>query len=385
MDTLGVGIIGFGFIGKVHTYGYRNIPLFYDPMPVRTKLVGVADVAPGRAQQAALDNGFEFGTDDWRELIDRDDIHIIDICSPNSQHLEQILAALAAGKHVYCEKPLVVGDEEARKVAAALDSYRGTGQMTFQYRFFPATLRAKQLIDEGFLGNVISFRAGFLHSGSVDASKPMGWKQMKSECGGVLQDLGSHIIDLMEHLVGPFDRISAQTNILYPFRPNSKGEMIPVEADDHALMMMRLPNGAMGTIEASKIATGAEDELFFEIHGDQGALRYRQMDTNYLEAYDMRESEHPIGGQRGWRKIATVNRYEKPASGFPTPKFSVGWMRAHMHCQYTFLNAIATGQPAEPSLQWGLHLREILSVAEVSAETGQWMTLPQRTLASSST
>jgi len=375
MQTLGVGVIGFGFIGKVHTYGYLNMPLFYDPMPVRTKLVGVATSRQETAQKAAAQGGFEFGTADWRELIARDDIQIINICSPNSQHTEQILAAIAAGKHIYCDKPLVVGEEAIARVEAALRDYRGIGQMTLQYRFYPPTLHAKQLIEEGFLGNVISFRAAYLHSGSVDATKPMGWKQLRSEGGGVLQDLGSHVVDLMDYLIGPIESTLTQTRILYPQRPNQRGEMVPVEADDQMLMLARLSNGAMGTIEASKIASGAEDELRFEIHGDQGALRFNLMDANYLGAYDLREPEMPLGGQRGWKKIATVQRYAKPA-GFPGPKFGIGWIRGHMHCLYTFLNAIATGQPAEPTLQRGLHLQRMLAAAERSAAAHTWEQMP---------
>ena len=376
MQTLGVGVIGFGFIGKVHAYGYLNMPLFYDPLPVRTKLVGVATSRPETARKAAAQGGFEFGTDNWRDLIARDDIHIINICSPNSQHAEQLLAAMAAGKHIYCDKPLVVGAEAIERVASALHTYRGIGQMTLQYRSYPPTLRARQLLDDGFVGNVISFRAAYLHAGSVDPAKPMGWKQLKSEGGGVLQDLGSHIVDLMDYLIGPIESTLTETRILYPRRPNQHGELVPVEADDQMLMLARLHNGAIGAIEASKIATGAEDELRFEIHGDKGALRFNLMDPNYLEAYDLREAETPLGGQRGWRKIATVQRYAKPA-GFPGPKFGIGWIRGHMHCLYTFLCAVAAGQHAEPSLQRGLHLQRMLAAAEQSAATHAWQDVPR--------
>ena len=371
MDTLGVGIIGFGFIGKVHAYGYRNIPLYYAPVPVKTKLVGVATSRPETAAKAIEQGGFEFGTDDWRELIARDDIRIINICSPNSLHADQLIAAMAVGKHIYCDKPLVVTQEEARRVAEAMQNWSGIGQMTLQYRFYPATLRARQLIEEGFLGDVISFRAIYLHSGSVDPNKPMGWKQLKSEGGGVLQDLGSHVVDLMDYLIGPFDSVLTETRILYEKRPNQQGQIVPVEADDHFVMMVKLPSGALGSIEGSKIATGAEDELRFEIHGDRGALRFNLMDPNYLEAYDLNEPEGPIGGQRGWRRIATVQRYEKPG-GFPGPKFGIGWIRGHMHCLHNFLNAIATGQPPQPSLERGLELRRMLAIAAESAASRTW-------------
>jgi len=376
MDTLGVGIISFGFMGKVHTYNYKSMPLFYDPLPVRTRLVGVAEIDKARANKAVEQGGFEFGTDNWRELIERDDIHIIDICSPNSLHAEQLLAAIAAGKHIYCDKPLVVGEENMKRVEEALKSYTGIGQMAFQYRFFPATMRAKQLIDEGFCGNIVSFRANYLHSGSVDPKKPMGWKQLKSEGGGVLQDLGSHILDVVNHLIGPIDGTLTQTHILYPERPNAKGELETVEADDIMLMIARLQNGAIGAIEASKIATGAEDELSFEIHGDKGALRFHCMNPNYLEAYDLRDPEAPLGGTRGWNKIACVQRFEKPGGGFPGPKFGIGWIRAHMHAHFNFLQAIAAGAQPSPSLYEGIYLQRMLAAAQRSMDTNSWVKMP---------
>lgn len=375
MDTLGVGIIGFGFIGKAHTYGYLNIPLFYDPLPVKTRLVGVATAHPDSARKAVEQGGFSFGTTDWHELIAHKDIDIINICTPNSQHQAQLLAAMEAEKHIYCDKPLVVGDDAITALGAALPNYHGIGQMTLQYRFYPPTLHAKQLIEAGFLGNVLSFRAAYLHAGSVDPLKPMGWKQLKSEGGGVLQDLGSHVLDLIDHLIGPVKEVCAETRILYPQRPNAQGVMTQVEADDQMLMLARLANGAMGTIEASKIATGTEDELRFEIHGDQGGLRFNLMEANYLEAYDLREPEAPLGGQRGWRKIATVQRFSAPAS-FPTSKCSIGWLRGHQHCLYTFLNAIATGVPAEPTLQRGLHLQKKLAAVARSANSKSWVAMP---------
>ena len=375
MSELGVGIIGFGFIGKVHAYGYQNMPLFYDPPPLATRLVGVATSRAETARAAAKAGGFEFGTADWRELIARQDIQIINICSPNSLHCEQLLAAIEAGVHIYCDKPLVVTEEEADRIEAALRCYGGIGQMTLQYRFYPATLRAKQLIEEGYIGEVIGFRAAYLHAGSVDPHKPMGWKQLKSEGGGVLRDLGSHVLDLIDHLIGPLEGVLAKTRILYERRPNQGGEMVPVEAEDQVLIWTSLPNGALGSIEASKIATGTEDELRFEIHGDRGALRFNLMQPNYLEAYDLREAGQPLGGQRGWRRIATVQRYPQPG-GFPGPKFSVGWIRGHIHCLHGFLSSVAEGRQGEPSLRRGIHLQRMIAAAQRAAETGEWQQIP---------
>ena len=203
----------------------------------------------------------------------------------------------------------------------------------------------------------------------------MGWKQLKSEDGGVLQDLGSHIVDLMDHLIGPFKKVFGQTRILYAQRPDREGNMTAVEADDMVAMMVELPNRTIGTIEASKITTGAEDELKFEIHGDRGALRFNSMDPNYLDAYDLSAPDAPLGGERGWQRIACVQRYDRPA-GFPGPKFSIGWIRAHVHSLYSFLESIATGKPARPSLLDGLRLQRMLSAVEKSAQTQTWQPLP---------
>ncbi|NLD72568.1 MAG: Gfo/Idh/MocA family oxidoreductase [Chloroflexi bacterium] len=380
MDApLGVGLIGFGYIGKVHAYGYRTMPLFYDPLPVPTRLVGVATSRPETARRAAEQGGFAFGTADWRDLLDRDDIHIIDIASPNHLHLEQLLAAIAANKHIYCDKPLVVTAEEAARVEEALAGYRGIGQMTLQYRFYPATLRAKQLVDEGLLGNLIGLRGAYLHAGSVDPERPMGWKQLASAGGGVLRDLGSHILDLVDHLVGPFDRVLAETRVLYPTRPlpgaeGEPGERVDVEAEDQVLMWLQAPNGALGTLEASKIATGAEDELRFELHGDRGALRFNLMEPNHLEAYDLRDPDAPLGGHRGWKRIDTVQHYGG-ASILPSGKAAVGWMRGHLHCLYHFLQGVAAGEQPEPSLQAGVRLQRMLDAAERAAQSGAWQDL----------
>ncbi len=375
MKTLGVGVIGFGFIGKVHTYGYTNIPLFYDPAPVATRLVGVATSRKETAEKARVQGCFEFGTDDWRELIERDDIQIINICSPNSQHLDQVVAAMKAGKHIYCDKPLVVGSDAIKQIETAMLHYHSTFQMTLQYRFYPPTLLAKKMIDEGFLGEILSFRAIYLHSGSVDANKKMGWKQLKSEGGGVLQDLGSHILDLMDHLIGPISEVLAQTRIIYPQRPDATGKMVDVEVEDHMIMLAKLSTGAMGTIEASKIATGSEDDMRFEIHGSKGALRFNLMDTSHLEAYDLRDHSNPLERSSGWQKIATVQRYESRA-GSPDPRFGIGWMSGHMHCLYSFLRSIADGTLAQPSLQRGIQLQKMLASVQESAETSTWTKLP---------
>jgi predicted dehydrogenase len=367
---LGVAILGFGFIGKVHAYAHLNIPLFYDPPPLRTRLVGVATSNEKSAAKAKNLLSFHIATTDQLSLINRDDVEIVHICTPNDLHCEALLAAIRANKHIYCDKPLTATAEEAETVAAALAGYKATGQMTFNYRFLPATMRAKQLVDEGRLGKISHFRGAYLHAGSVDRNRPLNWKADIAHGGGVLNDLGSHIIDLLWHLLGPLQPMHAVTRVWTKERANAAdpSHKIARVGEDFVMVTMQTADGAPGVIEASKIATGAEDELRFEIHGEKGALRFNLMEPNWLEFGDQTDPDAPLGGRRGWKRIATVGRYEKPG-GFPSPKNTIGWERGHMHCVYSFLDAIARGRPAEPSLMHGVEMQRLLGrIATMAVE-----------------
>jgi predicted dehydrogenase len=366
---LGVALLGFGFIGKVHAYGHVNIPLFYDPPPVRTRLVGVATSGPASAAKARAALRLETDTSNQIELIHRDDVHIVHVCTPNDLHAEALLEAIRLNKHIYCDKPLTATLEEAERVAAALPGYRGTSQMTLQYRFWPATLRARQLMDEGRIGAVTHFRGAYLHAGSVDRSKPLNWKADASRGGGALNDLGSHILDLMQHLLGPLEPIHAIKRVWSKDRRelSDPSRKIAEVGEDFILVTLRTADGAPGVIEASKIAAGAEDELRFEIHGERGALRFNLMEPNWLDFCDLTRADSPRGGERGWTRIATVSRYEKPA-GFPGPKQPIGWMRGHMHCLHHFLEAVARGLPGDPGLPVGVELqRKLDRIARLAA------------------
>ncbi|MBQ6351921.1 MAG: Gfo/Idh/MocA family oxidoreductase, partial [Lentisphaeria bacterium] len=275
-----VGMIGFGFIGKVHAYGHLNLPLFYDQQEFRSRITHICTGHPESARKGCGQIGAEHAVTDFREITENPDIDIVDICTPNHLHCEAVLSAIRNGKHIYCDKPLTQNLADAEKIAAALKDYRAIGQMTLQNRFFPATLRAKQLIDAGRIGEILEFRGQYLHSGSADPKAPYKWKL----AAGVVNDLGSHILDLMNHLIGPFAAISAVTHIAYPERP-AAGEperLVKVEAEDNMLATVRLANGAFGHISASKIATGVEDGFGFEIHGSRGALRWEPMNLDKL-------------------------------------------------------------------------------------------------------
>ncbi|MDO4867852.1 MAG: Gfo/Idh/MocA family oxidoreductase [Clostridia bacterium] len=371
MRTIGVGIIGWGFMGKTHAQALRSLPLFYPNAGFEVALRCVCARHLENAEAAARAAGFEHFTDDYRELLAREDIDVVSICTPNDQHEEMALAAIRAGKHVYIDKPLAVTAQSAARIAAAAAESPVLTRMVFNNRYLPATLRAKQLVEEGRIGEVLTFSARYLHSGSIDPEKPIGWKQQLQ--GGVVLDLGSHALDLLTWLVGMPRRVLCKTFTLYADRPTRDGGREQALSEDHAQMVLELENGAVGSVEASKIATGSNDELTLEVRGTKGALRWSSMDINWLYFYDNTLPEADYGGLRGFTQIECVGRYPAPGGKFLPPKNSVGWERGHLHCYYTFLDAVARGVPAEGDIGDGARLQALMEALRRSAETNAWI------------
>ncbi len=304
------------------------------------------------------------------------DIDIVHICTPNAFHKEMVIKALQAGKHVYCDKPLTTSYGDAQEILSVLSSVDVVHQMAFHNRFFPAVMRAKQLIKEGRLGRILSFHAAYLHSGSVDPHKPIGWKLDSAlGGGGVLFDLGSHVLDLIYHLIGEYQSILASNTIIYPRRPAPDGRMVDITAEDLCYMLVKMKNQSTGIIEVSKIATGTEDELRFVIYGDKGAVKFNLMDPNYLDFYDNTRPDKPIGAEKGFTRIQTVQRYPEPGGSFPPPKLSIGWIRGHVHCLYNFLQCVHEGRQADPSIREGAYIQYVMEKAYESNEKACWITL----------
>jgi len=377
MKTLNVGLVGCGFIGKVHAYGYLTLPLFYEGLPLRARITHVCASRPKSAERARGQLGADAAVTDFRLITENDAIDVVHICTPNHLHKEALLSAMANGKHIYCDKPLVADETEAEEIADALPAYRGTAQMTLQNRFFPATIRAKQLLASGALGPLLEFRFAYLHAGSANPDAPLKWKLTEEAGGGVIADLASHVLDLAHHLLGELTSLTATTHIAYPDRPSATdpARRVAVTTEDSVMMLVSAA-GASGTIVASKIATGVEDELRFEIHGQRGALRFNSMEPHFLEYFDAAAPDQPCGGVHGWTRIATGQRYPSPASAFPGPKFSMGWMRAHAACLANFLHTIAEGRPGDPGLEQGIHIQRLIECVRLSAREGQWVKCP---------
>ncbi len=206
----------------------------------------------------------------------------------------------------------------------------------------------------------------------------MKWKLTAAAGGGVIADLAAHVLDLIDHLIGPLRSLTAATHIAYPQRPSlsDPASILSVDAEDCVTLLARMPSGALGTIEATKLATGSEDELRLEIHGSRGALRFNGMDPHHLEFHDATADDGPQGGFRGWNRIDTGQRYGSPAASFPSPKAAMGWLRTHAACLANFLEAVADGRPAEPGLQQGIRVQQMIDCVRRSAAEGRWVDVP---------
>jgi predicted dehydrogenase len=237
-------------------------------------------------------------------------------------------------------------------------------------------MRAKQLIEEGFLGNVINFRAQYFHSSYLDPEKPMSWRLTQEESGGgALVDLGAHVIDLMLHLVGPFRRVMAQTKTFFPVRPGGKGgTKAEVKVDDHAQLLIELQSGGVGIIEVSRVAQGTTEDLNFEIHGDQGAMKFNVMDPSWLYVYDGRDPKKPLGGTHGYKQIQTMHSY--PSNTIPGGRSMVNFMGMHANSQYQMIRAGIGLQPPSPDTRDGYLVQQVLDASYRSARDEGWVIFP---------
>jgi predicted dehydrogenase len=378
MKRLRIGIIGYGGIGRVHGMAYRNIPFHYGLSADSIDIAGVATSRSETARRAAEELGCDFWTADYRELLARGDIDLVDCCIPNHKHEEIVTAAALAGKHIYCEKPLAMTVAEGQRMVAAAQRAGVKTQMTFNFRFFPALIRARQLIEDGFLGRVFSFRGRYYRSSYISYDKPLSWRLSKKVAGGgALFDLGSHILDTIYFLLGEFGSVQAALDTLIKERPVAPGanDKAAVDVDDIALLHLRQANGTLGLVEISRMGTGLPNDLQIEIFGDKGALRFSATDPSWLEVYDLRDAGDPLGGMRGFRKLETVQRYQ----GQKAPDWSMPphFVRTHAECQYQFLRAVAEDLPSSPTLAEGLLVQEVMEAAVRSSDEGRWVSVAE--------
>ena len=368
-----IGLLGFGFMGKTHAFSVSNLPYYCGDLPFRAVIRGVCTRSMEKSQAVAEEFGFAVATDDENVLINDPEIDVIDICTPNILHADTVRRALAAGKHVYCEKPLADNLQSAEEMAALAAASDRICTVVFNNRHLSAVRRAKEIIDEGRLGRILSFDFHYLHNSCTDPDRKADWKQTADVCGkgGVLFDLGSHIIDLAVYLCGELESVIGKSQIAFETRADANGNPWRTDAPEAFYMLATAKNGARGTITASKLTMGTNDDLGFTIYGTKGALKFSLMDPNYLGFYDNTASHTSYGGDAGFTRIECVGRYPAPAGAFPSPKAAQGWLRGHVMGMYSFLNAVYLGRQDEPTFAHGAYVQRVMDAAMRSDATGR--------------
>ncbi|GAA3319356.1 Gfo/Idh/MocA family protein [Arthrobacter ramosus] len=364
--TLGVAAIGYAFMGKAHSNAWRNVGSFFDVPAFEQKVLVGRD--PEQVARAAARYGWSESATDWRSVLERDDVHIVDICAPGWMHAEIAIAALEAGKHVLVEKPLAntLAEAEAMTDAARAARARGIQSMIgFNYRRVPALALAKELIAEGRLGTVRHVRAAYLQDWLVDPDSPMTWRLNKETAGsGALGDIASHAIDQVLFLLG--DTVTEVSGRLHTFVDSRPGPDGPeqVTVDDAAWATLTLASGAVASVEVSRMATGRKNSLTMEIYGDKGSLLFDLESINELGFMD---ATVPVREQ-GFRRIL-VNEPDHPYMDAWWPQGHViGWEHTFTHEIRDFLTAVATGTPPTPSFEDGLAVQQVLAAIEESAD-----------------
>ncbi len=387
--ALQVAMVGHAFMGAAHSQAWRVAPRFFD-LPLAPAMHVVVGRDAGRAQDAAERLGWAESATDWREVVARDDVDLVDICTPGHTHAEIAIAALAAGKHVLCEKPLANTVAEAEEMAAAAERAAADGvraMVGFTYRRVPAVALARRLVQEGRIGQVRQVRAVYLQDWIADPEAPLSWRLDKELAGsGALGDIGAHAVDLAQFVTG--DRLVEVSGHLETFvkeRPvaagdtagtlgggGASGERGPVTVDDAALFLARFAGGAIGTFEATRFATGRKNALRLEVNGSQGSLAFDFEDMNVLELFDATEPDETAG----FRRILVTEPGHPYVSAWWPAGHGLGYEHGFTHQVVDLVGAIAAGTDPHPTFAEGLQVQRVLAAVEQSSSTRTWQEIP---------
>lgn len=384
--TLNVGMIGYSFMGAAHSQAWRTAPHFFE-LPLVPAMSAVAGRNADAVAAAATRLGWSSTETSWRALVDRDDIDLVDICTPGDTHAEIAIAALEAGKHVLCEKPMAntVAEAEAMADAADAAAARGVRSMVgFTYRRVPAIALARQLVTDGRVGTIHHVRAQYLQDWIVDPEAPLSWRLLKDKAGsGALGDIGAHIIDLAQFITG--DLITEVCGRLETFvdeRPLSvehsglsgtaSHERGAVTVDDAATFLATFASGAIGVFEASRFANGRKNAIRIEINGSLGSIAFDFEDMNLLHFYD--GTDDPAIA--GFRRILVTEPVHPYVEAWWPPGHLLGYEHAFTHQVVDLLNSIHHGVDPTPSFRDGLQIQRVLAAVETSSDTRSWQQIP---------
>ena len=373
--TLNIGLIGYGFMGRAHSNAYCQVNHFFD-LDHRPVLKAACARQEDKLQDFAQRWGWESTETDWRRLIERDDIDVIDICTPNSTHHDIAIAAAEAGKMVLCEKPLAMNAIEAHAMMDAIEKAGVANMAWFNYRRVPAIALARQIVAEERLGQIFHYRAQYLQDWTIDPELEMSgatlWRLDKDLAGaGVTGDLISHSVDTALWLNGPITAVSAMTEIFIKERAVQGQPEVrrPIEIDDACQFLCRFANGSIGNFEATRYARGRKNFNTLEINGADGSIYFDLEDPHRLQFYDHGDASHLTG----WRSIHATNFEHPYMDHYWVPGCTIGYEHTFINALADFLTGLEEGEPAHPTFRDALATQVVLDAVVESAESGQWV------------
>jgi predicted dehydrogenase len=368
-----VGLIGYGFMGRTHSNAYCQVNHYFD-LPYKPVLKAVCARDAAKVKPFADKWGFESTETDWRKLVERKDIDLVDICAPNNVHAEIAMAAAKAGKMILCEKPLAMTGPEGLKMVEAVEKAKVPNMVWYNYRRVPAVTFAKQLIDEGKLGRIFHYRAKFLQDWTISADLPQGgaglWRLDVAAAGsGVSGDLLAHCIDTAMWLNGPIATVNAMTETFVKERKhNLTGKVEKVGIDDACAFLARFDNGSLATFESTRYARGHKALYTFEINGEHASIFWDLHDLHRLQYFDHRDD----GPVRGWRSIHITDGEHPYMGKWWVPGLQIGYEHTFVHQIADFLEALGKGQPAMPDFRDAYRTQLVLDAVLDSAKKHKW-------------
>ena len=376
---LNIGLVGYGFMGRTHSNAFLQTNRFFDT-PYDPVLKAVCARNAERVRSFAANWGYESTETDWRALVERTDIDLVDIASPNDTHAEIAVAAARAGKMVMCEKPLGRTATESEAMVTAVESARVPNMVWYNYRRVPAVMLLKQLIDEGRLGTIFHYRAKFLQDWTISRDLPQGgeglWRLDVAVAGsGVTGDLLAHCIDTALWLNGSISEVTAMTKTFVKERKhNLTGRVEPVGIDDASAFLCRFENGSLATFEATRYARGHKALYTLEINGEHGSAMWDLHDLHRIQWFDHRDE----GRLRGWRSIHVTDGDQPYMKHWWVPGLQIGYEHTFIHQFADFLQALAADRSAAPTFRDALATDDVTDSVLRSAKTGRWEKVPSR-------
>jgi predicted dehydrogenase len=376
--SLKVGLVGAGFMGRTHSNAYHQVRRFF-PAEAGAELVAVCSRDEARARAFATQWGFASYETDWRKLVERDDIDLIDIASPNDTHAEIAAAAAQSGKMVACEKPLGRTLAEARRMVEAVERAGVASMIWYNYRRVPALALAKEMIEHGRLGRIYHSRYKFLQDWTMSADLPQGgagtWRLDSALAGsGVTGDLLAHCIDAAQWLVGPLAEVSGVTEVFIHERVHAlSGKREAVTAEDASLFLARFADGSLASFEATRFARGHKAAFTLEINGEHGSVAWDLHDLHRLQF----TSHLDDGDVRGWRSIHVSDGDHPYMSAWWVPGLQIGYEHTFVHQVADFLRGLRTGEKTVPDFRDGLAVDVVVEAVLRSARTRQWVAVEE--------